>query len=690
MEKSRKVAHIIQFFVPFISLILLFGLFNNLKNISEGFEHINLASWEWSLEENFPPDNTFSLATKDYQSLYKFVPNRNGYLYLRCNFNIPENLKAEELGIYLGEMSIAADAYVNSHYIGSIGSMPPKEFNSGIGAQGLKIPRSLLNYDGTNQLSLKLWVNFLGAISEENYLASYSNVSVWAKKTTFFLSKINLGFAFSSFYVGLFFFFFYNSRRKHTEHLIFSLLCFCSSGYLLPYFISELVWIPNSYMSFLSFSKLFVAFFAFLTMYFATSFMYVFLKVVPQKRTAIIRISILFLCVIIACCMPTYVIFRQVIFYLYILMALQMMPGIYHVLKQLIKMDRNALVLVGGFLSVLITVFVDFILRACMNNYTYPFFTVWGWQGTLVCFVHILSIRYNRIYEKFEYLSSKLKTEVRKRTKKLVEKQKMAQRDMDLAINVQKSSLPTGDIQFQGWEMAVHFMPFSGISGDVYDFFASDDILGGVGLFDVSGHGLPAGLLAMMSKSIISREFQGALKSFKSLSEVMTCINEEIIVTKGNVENYLTGLLTKFGDSTKKGPCPCQIISAGHPPAILYKKETNSVDFILPKEDDCHYGMIGMPGLNFSFPTMDFFMDDEDVLLLYTDGLTEYTNAFDVQFGKKRLAEVLKNTADKSAEEILQNILYGVEAFADNVAQNDDITIIVLKRRSDADYIPEL
>lgn len=690
MEKRRKIAYTIQFFVPFILLLMLFGLFKNLKTISEGFEYIDLNNWEYSLDEFFSPEKTFKLEKKDFQALYKFVPDRNGYIYLRSNFNVPQGLLNDDLGYYLGEISIAADVFMNSEYFATVGTMPPKEFSPGTSSHALKIPSDVINYEGENQLVLKLWVNYEGAISSENYITNYSNALIWSKKTSFFLSKVNLGFAFSSFYVGLFFFFFYITRRKHTEHLIFSLLCFCSSGYLFPYFVSELIWIPNSFMSYLSFSKQFLAFFAFSTMYLATSFMYVFLKVVPQKKVLIGRISILVFCIIFAYLMPSYVLFRKVLLYLYMLMVLQMLPGIWHVFRKFIKKDKNAFILVGGFLPVLLTVFIDFILRACMKNYNYPFFTVWGWQGTLLCFIQILSIRYNKIYANFEYLSTKLKTEVRKRTKKLVEKQKMAQRDMDLAINVQKSSLPAGDVQFQGWEMAVYFMPFSGISGDVYDFFSADDILGGVGLFDVSGHGLPAGLLAMMSKSIISREFQGTLKGSKSLSQVMTSINEEIIVTKGNVENYLTGLLTKFGDATKEGPCPCQIISAGHPPAILYKKATSSTEFIMPSENDCHYGMIGMPGLNFSYPTMDFFMDDEDVLLLYTDGLTEYSNAFDVDFGKERLAKSLKHAADKSAEDILKNILYDVEVFADNVAQNDDITIIVLKRKKDADYIQEL
>ena len=110
----------------------------------------------------------------------------------------------------------------------------------------------------------------------------------------------------------------------------------------------------------------------------------------------------------------------------------------------------------------------------------------------------------------------------------------------------------------------------------------------------------------------------------------------------------------------------------------------------LYSRDKKSVGMIGIAGIAVDFPSFDFTMNNQDVLVLFTDGVNEYKNQFDEDYGKERLAEVLKNTGTSSAKKILSEILKDIKNFAQDVSQQDDITILVLKRNKEADYIPEL
>ena len=83
-------------------------------------------------------------------------------------------------------------------------------------------------------------------------------------------------------------------------------------------------------------------------------------------------------------------------------------------------------------------------------------------------------------------------------------------------------------------------------------------------------------------------------------------------------------------------------------------------------------------------------MNDQDVLVLFTDGVNEYKNEDNDDYGKERIAEILKNMGTASVKKILNAILADIKDFAKGVPQQDDITILVLKRSKNADYIPEL
>ena len=85
--------------------------------------------------------------------------------------------------------------------------------------------------------------------------------------------------------------------------------------------------------------------------------------------------------------------------------------------------------------------------------------------------------------------------------------------------------------------MDIAFKPMSGVSGDLYITFISENKLEGIGIFDISGHGIASGLVTMLVKNIIENEFQKGINL--PLNEVMDTINERIIIEKGNIDEVI-------------------------------------------------------------------------------------------------------------------------------------------------------
>ena len=251
----------------------------------------------------------------------------------------------------------------------------------------------------------------------------------------------------------------------------------------------------------------------------------------------------------------------------------------------------------------------------------------------------------------------------------LADAKRRADRDMKLAVYVQNSFYEGMRPTFKDWDIAYTFRPAAGVSGDLYDFFHDGENLQGVGLFDVSGHGIASGLVTMLAKTVIDRKFKEGLDL--PFNKVMKEINEQIVLAKGDIENYLTGVILRMkGDHV-------EYINAGHPKVFFRSGKSGKVVPIELKNSDSSGGIIGMTGIEPDFRTIGFPVHEGDSILLYTDCMSESKNKTAEEYGTDRIAKSFSHV-DGSSKKMLKEILSEFESFTAGSEIKDDLTVIVL------------
>ena len=191
----------------------------------------------------------------------------------------------------------------------------------------------------------------------------------------------------------------------------------------------------------------------------------------------------------------------------------------------------------------------------------------------------------------------------------------------------------------------------------------------------------------MLSKNIISRLFQTGFRRKEHVDKILTKINNMILYEKGDIDNYMTGILCSFDDSEDPSKCKVELGNAGHPYPLKYSLIDNEVFELKGNDGKEHYGAIGMRGIKVSFARSNFVMSTGDILLLYTDGLTEATNQKQEQFGPKPIKKIIKENHAKSADELLGLIIEQLELFTEYKEFDDDFTIIIAKRKNPSEFV---
>lgn len=674
-KRYRPTSTYLFFITIFLAGFFCFSCNDNLQSDRIYFNTFRLVS------TNENPCQCIYLQREDLYHLPDFLEEKTGFVTLESNFAIPESLRNERIGLYVGQIDLAAQIIINDYELGTCGHMPPNAFPSGYASQSFLIPEIILRDGNFNRLQIKIWVDGVGKVDERVFIGLHDDVASFAYWRSFINSEVNMLFTAISLTMAVFYFFLFLRRTREKEFLYYAFVNFFTGFFMAFFFQSEIIWL-SSIFSTLSFNKIFLGISAFVTGYFATSFSRAFLHKRETFQMSLIRLALLIVPIIVTLLIPSYKILLKALPVLFVFIFFQIMFSSSAVISSIKRRSRHVAPLLIGFFPILVAVPVDFITHVFFDFHALPYFSIYGWQMTNLMFLFILASRYGKAQKQVEYLNAKLESKVVERTRELTKANSLLQREkaenareMNLAVHVQRSFYPNDVFAENGWDVAVYFKPMVGVSGDLYDFYLTNKQLKGLCLFDVSGHGIAAGLVTMLSKNVIFNTWRNNLNL--NISDVMLKINSAIIKAKGSIENYMTGILLRMVDETSG---KIEFVNAGSPIPLLYKAQTGEVVPLVSENGKGQCGMIGVAELKVSFLPVYLEMQKEDCIIFYTDGITESQNHLGEDFGFERLKESFKSIEKGSAEKRMAKVMRDFTQFIGEESAKDDITLIVLRR----------
>lgn len=241
-------------------------------------------------------------------------------------------------------------------------------------------------------------------------------------------------------------------------------------------------------------------------------------------------------------------------------------------------------------------------------------------------------------------------------------------RELRMAGRIQADILPERAPAIPGWEVAAVLKSARETSGDFYDFIQFDRDRWGIVVADVTDKGIGAALFMALSSTLI-RTYAGRYPTLPALT--MNIVNDRILKdTRGSM------FVSAFYGVLEPHLGRLRYANAGHPPAMLtgLQKGKKWVDKLPPT--GMALGMIE----NAHWRQKVVKLTPGDVMMLYTDGITEAENSRGQFFGEQRLIELLRSKGSCPASEIQASVLSEVEAFVGDPSHLDDIALIVIKR----------
>ncbi len=237
-------------------------------------------------------------------------------------------------------------------------------------------------------------------------------------------------------------------------------------------------------------------------------------------------------------------------------------------------------------------------------------------------------------------------------------------KELEIARNIQQSLLPGETPMFEGAEVTALSLPAKEVGGDFYDFIPVTEGRLGLVVADVSGKGVPAALFMALSRALMRanalQNEEAAQAVIQTNRLILECASSDLFVT----------LFYAIVDTTAR---TLRYVNAGHNPPIFLKKTTGEV--LLLEADGMALGVLDPIELE----EKEISVGAGDVIVLYTDGVTESINLKDEEFGEERLIQLVKDHQELSAQELIQKIEEVIMTFIEDEPQFDDFTLMVVK-----------
>lgn len=236
--------------------------------------------------------------------------------------------------------------------------------------------------------------------------------------------------------------------------------------------------------------------------------------------------------------------------------------------------------------------------------------------------------------------------------------------ELEVASRIQKTILPKNIRNIYGLQITNYFEPAKEVGGDYYDYTVKDDENVSITIADVSGKGVPAAFLMALGRSILKtleRQGQSPADNLRNLNQIIyPDITEDMFITMFHSNfNNKTRILTYS--------------NAGHNPLIVYRAKEDRIELHSVKGVAIGF----MQGYNYRQGELK--LEKGDIVLYYTDGITEAENPNKELFGFERLKKVIYDNRYNDVDTIKENILNEINIFRRDYPQVDDLTFVVIK-----------
>jgi len=238
-------------------------------------------------------------------------------------------------------------------------------------------------------------------------------------------------------------------------------------------------------------------------------------------------------------------------------------------------------------------------------------------------------------------------------------------RELEIAREVQERLFPQKFPEIPGLDYSGRCRTALGVGGDYYDFLALPDGKLGIALGDVSGKGIAA---ALMMASLEASLRSGATRAGSDLGKLIADVNN-LVYDASAEDRYATLFYAQYDPASRL----FAYVNAGHCAPMLFRKSNGSVERlsqaggpVVGLMPDCIYDQA------------EVALDTGDVIVIYTDGISEAMNPSLEEWGENRLIAAVRKAQNCTAEAIITHLIQAADTFASGAAQHDDMTLVVL------------
>jgi PAS domain S-box-containing protein len=241
--------------------------------------------------------------------------------------------------------------------------------------------------------------------------------------------------------------------------------------------------------------------------------------------------------------------------------------------------------------------------------------------------------------------------------------------ELQIAAEIQRSFMPDVIPQITGFDIAARTIMAKEVGGDFFDVIPFEIIAldkGTLGLLvaDVSGKGVPAALFMALSRIVVRVNALWHSDPAKAIYDANNIIAQD---SKSGM------FVTLFFGTLREKERTLTYVNAGHNPPVVFRSRDESLEELMPT------GIVLGAVENREYFSRTISIGSGDVIVMYTDGVTESINALEELFGEDRLNAIIRNNVRRPADEIIDRILIGVQEFTGDMPQFDDITLLVIK-----------